>query len=135
MGRVVGFRVPETYTDRFSDAREESSFCPCCKQTLPVTDEIFCSRVNRTIIFRGKSVTLTISQFDLLESLARRYPSIVTRENLMSMVYGSTVGYSKDIKSVDCMVTHVRKALKESNMDLCIKTIYGTGYKLMKGLK
>jgi len=74
-------------------------------------------------------LTLTALEFDLLHTLARHEGQVLTREQLLEMVWG--YDYYGDLRAVDAAVKRLRRKLRvavpESDM---ILTMRGVGYKL-----
>ncbi len=77
----------------------------------------------------GKSLTLTVSEFRLLECLMQTPGNVKTREQLIKAAYPHD-SYISD-RNIDCHIKRVRKkiAVIDSDFDR-IKTVYGLGYKL-----
>ncbi len=79
---------------------------------------------------RGRSVTLSFREFELLRYLAGRRGEVVTREELMKHV----LGYSPEATSraVDNLIVHLRKKIEADPREpRHILTAYGIGYKLV----
>ena len=77
---------------------------------------------------RGRDLSLTPKEFDLLVTFAR-FPNVVLdRERVLDLVWGTSF-YA--MRTVDVHVARLREKLKRSR--LRIETVWGTGYRLATG--
>ncbi|MGL1890394.1 MAG: response regulator transcription factor [Spirochaetaceae bacterium] len=77
----------------------------------------------------GKNITLTVSEFRLLESLMETPGNVKTREQLIKAAYPHD-SYISD-RNIDCHIKRVRKKITLLDPEFNrIKTVYGLGYKL-----
>jgi len=76
----------------------------------------------------GKPVTLTVTEFLILQSLAQRPGVVKTRDALMDAAYDDQV-YVDD-RTIDSHIKRLRKKFKQvdDNFDV-IETLYGVGYR------
>jgi len=74
----------------------------------------------------GKPVTLRAKEFDLLLTLAEHRGIVLTREQLLNLVWG--FDFYGQTRTVDVHVAHLRKVLAGSAVS--IETVTGVGYKL-----
>lgn len=76
----------------------------------------------------GRVVTLTPTEFRLLETLARQPGRVFTREELVSRALGPDFdGFDR---TVDVHVTNLRKKLDPKGETRFILTVHGVGYRL-----
>jgi DNA-binding response OmpR family regulator len=75
----------------------------------------------------GRLVQLRAKEFDLLAALAQEEGRVLTREALLSKVWGYE--YFGDSRTVDVHVTWLRDKLEGSTAQ--IQTVRGVGYKLV----
>jgi DNA-binding response OmpR family regulator len=75
----------------------------------------------------GKPVTLRAKEFDLLHTLAEHRGIVLTREQLLNLVWG--FDFYGQTRTVDVHVAHLRKVLSGSAVS--IETVTGVGYKLV----
>jgi two-component system, OmpR family, response regulator ChvI len=76
----------------------------------------------------GKAVSLTVTEFMLLEALAARPGVIKSRNQLMDAAYQDDV-YVDD-RTIDSHIKRLRRKFRESDPDFdAIKTLYGAGYR------
>ncbi|MDD6484329.1 MAG: response regulator transcription factor [Clostridiales bacterium] len=79
---------------------------------------------SRSVTRRGKSVILTSKEFDILCLLIKRRDTVVTRDELMSCVWGYE--YEGATRTVDMHIKTLRQKLGEGGK--IIKTVRGMGY-------
>ena len=78
--------------------------------------------------WKDKEVSLTVTEFLLLKSLAQRPGMVKSRDNLMDAAYGESV-YVDD-RTIDSHIKRLRKKFKSVDDDFdMIETLYGVGYR------
>ena len=87
------------------------------------------NRQQREAHLGGERLKLRTKEFDLLFTLAQNLNTVMSREQLLSLVWGYT--FSGETRTVDVHINHVRQKLAGS--DLAIETLRGVGYKLVVG--
>ena len=76
----------------------------------------------------GKPVTLTVTEFLILQALAQRPGYVKSRDSLMDAAYSDQV-YVDD-RTIDSHIKRLRKKFKEVDDDFnSIETLYGVGYR------
>jgi len=86
----------------------------------------------RTLVHKGKDVTLTRTEFDLLACMAANEGVSLSREVLMRDVWG--MEYYGTQRSLDTFVAMLRtKVEKDPHKPKHILTVHGVGYKFAKG--
>ncbi len=86
-------------------------------------------RPRREASLDGRPMTLRTKEFDLLFALAQNEGIAMSREQLLSLVWGYT--FSGETRTVDVHVNHLRQHLAGSTVR--IATLRGVGYKLVAG--
>lgn len=82
--------------------------------------------------WNGKSVTLTVTEFLILQALASRPGHVKNREQLMDAAYNDDV-YVDD-RTIDSHVKRLRKKFRAVDDDFSnIETLYGIGYRYSDG--
>jgi DNA-binding response OmpR family regulator len=76
----------------------------------------------------GREVTLTTREFTLLEYLMRHAGQVLSREQLLQAVWGSTYHTASNV--VDVYVRYLRKKLEIAGADSPIETVRGAGYRV-----
>lgn len=81
-----------------------------------------------TCLWEGRAVTLTVTEFLILQALAHRPGVVKSRDALMDAAYDDQV-YVDD-RTIDSHIKRLRKKFKlvDNNFDV-IETLYGVGYR------
>jgi len=79
----------------------------------------------------GKALTLTATEFRLLEFLMSRPGVVFSREQLLDYVWGLDRAVTD--RTVDVHIRRLRKALEPVNKDGLVQTVRGSGYRLSAG--
>ena len=80
------------------------------------------------VTWAGKPVSLTVTEFLILEALAARPGVIKSRNQLMDAAYGEHI-YVDD-RTIDSHIKRLRKKFKQSDDEFdMIETLYGVGYR------
>ena len=81
----------------------------------------------RTVTADGKSVDLTVKEFDLAELFLRNPGKVFSRENLLDFVWGAD--YQGDVRTVDVHIRRLREKLERNPAEPeYIITKWGVGY-------
>ncbi|MEM1038139.1 MAG: response regulator transcription factor [Pseudomonadota bacterium] len=85
-----------------------------------------------TSMWKGKGVTLTVTEFLILFALAQRPGVVKSRDSLMDAAYDDQV-YVDD-RTIDSHIKRLRKKFKvvDDSFDM-IETLYGVGYRFREG--
>lgn len=76
----------------------------------------------------GEAVTLTVTEFMILETLAQRPGVVKTRNQLMDAAYQDDI-YVDD-RTIDSHIKRLRRKFREVDPDFdAIETLYGAGYR------
>ena len=80
------------------------------------------------VSWNGESVTLTVTEFMILESLAQRPGVVKSRDQLMDAAYTDDV-YVDD-RTIDSHIKRLRRKFREVDEEFkAIETLYGVGYR------
>ncbi|MEL6584615.1 MAG: response regulator transcription factor [Pseudomonadota bacterium] len=80
------------------------------------------------VTWQGKHVTLTVTEYLILEALAQRPGFVKNRDQLMDAAYDDQI-YVDD-RTIDSHIKRVRKKFKAVDDDFgAIETLYGVGYR------
>jgi len=85
---------------------------------------------SREVILDGKTVDLTTTEFDLLVLLARRAGRVQERSLLVEELRG--IDFHSFDRTVDVIISRLRKKLGDSSTGDLIKTVRGVGYLMVK---
>jgi DNA-binding response OmpR family regulator len=80
------------------------------------------------VLVGDDSISLRAKEFDLLHTFAQHKGIVLTREQLLNLVWG--YDFYGQTRTVDVHVAHLRKRLAGSQ--LRIETVTGVGYKLVE---
>ena len=81
----------------------------------------------RTVTVAGETRTLRAREFDLLMCLLEHAGLVMSREQLLSIVWG--YDYAGETRTVDVHVASIRRELQGSDCE--IETVWGIGYKIV----
>jgi two-component system response regulator ChvI len=82
--------------------------------------------------WKGMDVTLTVTEFLLLQALAQRPGVVKSRDQLMDVAYEDQV-YVDD-RTIDSHIKRLRKKMRSVDEEFSsIETLYGIGYKYNEG--
>lgn len=80
--------------------------------------------------WQGKEVSLTVTEFNLLQALALNPGYVKSRDQLMDVAYDAQV-YVDD-RTIDSHIKRLRKKMRAIDPEFrAIETLYGVGYKYM----
>jgi DNA-binding response OmpR family regulator len=82
---------------------------------------------SREVTVAGQRVVLRAKEFDLLLTLADHANIVLSRDQLLDLVWGYE--FYGQTRTVDVHVAHLRDRLLGSNLE--IETVWGRGYKLL----
>jgi two-component system, OmpR family, alkaline phosphatase synthesis response regulator PhoP len=82
---------------------------------------------SREVTVAGKRVNLRTKEFDLLLTLLDHVNIVLTRDQLLDLVWGYE--FYGQTRTVDVHIAHLRDKLSSSS--LTIETVWGLGYKLV----
>lgn len=118
--------VPAGSEDRTSRSGDSLEVLPHKREL--VASPLRIDQAGRRVVCRGKDVELQPKQFDLLVFFVRNRGTVLTRDQLLSNVWG--YDYTGDTRTVDVHVRWLREKLEEdpSNPQL-IQTVRGVGYR------
>lgn len=81
----------------------------------------------RTATAKGEQLTLRAKEFDLLQHLMKNSGIVLSREQLLSQVWG--YDFAGETRTIDVHVAALRRELRDS--DVGLETVWGVGYKLV----
>lgn len=86
------------------------------------------NKTTHKVHFDKKVLNFTKKEFSILWTLVKKQDEVVTREELLRVVW--SYEHLDDDRMIDTHLNRIRKKLKESNIQITIKTVWGIGYKL-----
>ena len=99
--------------------------CPDGEPTVRAGDIELNDR-ERTVTSRGKKVTLTFKEFEILKLFMNNPGTVFSRDRLLSEIWG--VDYLGESRTVDMHIKTLRQKLGEEGRR--IETVIGVGYRL-----
>ncbi len=111
-----------TEMSRLVSASEEAAAEPMVRGRLAMDPD------RHKVTWAGNDVTLTVTEFMILEALANRPGVVKTRNQLMDIAYQDDV-YVDD-RTIDSHIKRLRRKFREVDADFnAIDTLYGAGYR------
>ena len=90
--------------------------------------ELTLDPMRHACVWKEKPVTLTVTEFLILEALAQRPGFVKTRDSLMDAAYDDQI-YVDD-RTIDSHIKRIRKKFRVVDPEFdAIETLYGVGYK------
>jgi len=90
--------------------------------------ELVLDRARHLCTWKGKEVNLTVTEFLLVEALARRPGHVKNRDQLIDAAYGENI-YVDD-RTIDSHIKRLRRKFKDVDPEFSeIETLYGVGYR------
>ncbi len=84
--------------------------------------------LRHSVSWKGRDVSLTVTEFLLLQALAQRPGFVKSRDQLMDVAYDDQV-YVDD-RTIDSHIKRLRKKMRGADGDFtAIETLYGIGYR------
>ncbi len=100
------------------------------ERDVPAVIEVDGLRIDaasREVTLDGRTLQLRAKEFELLSAFAQHKGTVLDRERLLRMVWGTD--YYGDSRTIDVHVAWLRDKLGDSNVK--IQTVWGVGYKLV----
>jgi two-component system, OmpR family, response regulator ResD len=135
--RVVGFELgADDYVAKpFSPRELAARIKAILRRAEPRADDevlsagqIVLRRDSHDVTVDGRAVQLTAKEFDLLGCFLEHQGIVLSRERLLDLVWG--MAYPGGTRTVDMHVAQLRRKLGDAE---AIRTVRGTGYKLVHG--
>ncbi len=93
-----------------------------------VRGELKMDPLRHSVSWKGNDVSLTVTEFLLLQALAQRPGFVKSRDQLMDVAYDDQV-YVDD-RTIDSHIKRLRKKMRSADADFnAIETLYGIGYR------
>lgn len=111
--------------------RKERRELPVKEEPIIRVHDIVIDTVRYKVICAGEAIDLSVSEFSILEFLARNPGWVFSRSQIIGAVKGAD--YPVTERSVDVQILGLRKKLKERGG--LIETVRGVGYRLRENLR
>lgn len=108
--------------------RTAESSSPSAPEGMLSIGDLVLTTSSRQVTRAGDIIELTKTQYDLLEYLLRNRDIVLTRDQILSHVWGYE--YSGNSNVVDVYVRYLRNRIHDSEENKIIETVRGIGYVL-----
>jgi two-component system response regulator ChvI len=113
---------------RRQEARAVETAEPETETRTMVRGNLVMDPLRHAVKWKGKDVSLTVTEFLLLQALAQRPGFVKSRDQLMDVAYDDQV-YVDD-RTIDSHIKRLRKKMRMADDDFsAIETLYGIGYR------
>ncbi|EYD74536.1 DNA-binding protein response regulator ChvI [Rubellimicrobium mesophilum DSM 19309] len=113
---------------RRQEARAVETTEPEVETRTLVRGNLTMDPLRHAVKWKGKDVSLTVTEFLLLQALAQRPGFVKSRDQLMDVAYDDQV-YVDD-RTIDSHIKRLRKKMRMADDDFsAIETLYGIGYR------
>ena len=101
---------------------------PEAETRVMVRGQLVMDPLRHAVKWKGRDVSLTVTEFLLLQALAQRPGFVKSRDQLMDAAYHDDV-YVDD-RTIDSHIKRLRKKFRERDPEFkAIETLYGVGYR------
>src|SRR4028118_1015235 len=105
---------------------------PEAETRIMVRGNLVMDPLRHAVKWKGKDVSLTVTEFLLLQALAQRPGFVKSRDQLMDVAYDDQV-YVDD-RTIDSHIKRLRKKMRQADDDFsAIETLYGIGSRSTRG--
>ena len=113
---------------RRQDAISGETIAETEENKIIVRGQLTMDPLRHSVKWKGRDVSLTVTEFLLLQALAQRPGFVKSRDQLMDVAYDDQV-YVDD-RTIDSHIKRLRKKFKQVDDDFdVIETLYGVGYR------
>jgi two-component system response regulator ChvI len=113
---------------RRQDAIESGEVGDTEASKIMVRGQLSMDPLRHSVTWKGKDVSLTVTEFLLLQALATRPGFVKSRDQLMDVAYDDQV-YVDD-RTIDSHIKRLRKKMRSVDNEFsAIETLYGIGYR------
>ena len=113
---------------RRKDANEGIVVADSEETKIMVRGELSMDPLRHSVSWKGKDVSLTVTEFLLLQALAQRPGFVKSRDQLMDVAYDDQV-YVDD-RTIDSHIKRLRTKMRSADDEFsAIETLYGIGYR------
>jgi DNA-binding response OmpR family regulator len=128
--------VRSMVSSRFRDAQTTSTLLaapalaatPALAPTPEAAADLVVNHLSRRVLVFGRSVELTLREFDLLAHLVGHPERVLTRDQLIDTVWNHA---GSDSRTVDVHVARLRRKLADARV--AVQTVRGLGYRWHPG--
>jgi len=121
------FNINELKARIRSLLRRHSGVVSTAPTSLKVTDLVL-NTTAKTVTRAGKPISLTVTEYKLLEFLLQHRDKVISRKELLDTVWG--IDFDLGTNVVDVYVNYLRKKIDKDYNPKLIQTVIGRGYML-----
>ena len=104
---------------------------PRTEDAVITTGSLTMDPMRHKVTWKGKDVSLTVTEFLILQALATRPDVVKSRDQLMDVAYDDQV-YVDD-RTIDSHIKRLRKKFRAHDSEFAsIETLYGVGYRFIE---
>ncbi len=96
------------------------------EQSELTIDSMVLQKETKTVTVENASLPISGNEFDVLWLMASQFNVMIGRADLVGMLRG--IQYDGFDRSIDIRISRLRKKMKEANLSVAIKTVWGKGY-------
>lgn len=122
-------REPREWVARIANLLRLFQTAPLEEEQTIHIDDLVIDPLGRSVFRDDKPIELTQREYDLLLFLARRQGQVCTREDILRHVWDYDFHTGTNV--VDVYILHLREKIDKGYKQKLLRTIRGTGYKLM----
>lgn len=120
------FHIEELFARIRAIRRKEYKLQKSENQNILVIHDLNLNTMTREVIRGGKQIELTKREYDLLEYMLRNINIVLSREQLLEVVWG--YNYIGDTNVVDVYIRYLRSKIDDDFEYKLIHTVRGVGY-------
>lgn len=120
------FHIEELFARIRAIRRKEYKLLKNENQNILVIHDLNLNTMTREVIRGGKKIELTKREYDLLEYMLRNINIVLSREQLLEVVWG--YNYIGDTNVVDVYIRYLRSKIDDDFEYKLIHTVRGVGY-------
>lgn len=113
---------------RLKSLNRRKNFSASDSEEMHHLDSLLVDFKSKQVTLEGKPVSLTSTEFRLLEFFIRNKNRVVSRMEILEKVWG--IDFNMGTNVVDVYVNYLRKKLSDHNDKKLIQTVVGMGYML-----
>lgn len=120
--------IPKPFDYKELQARIRARLRRSSEQTIEpiIIGDLQINPANREVLFDGKAVELTLTEFDILRFLASKAGTVVSRDDILKDVWREDAKKTND-RTIDVHIRALRRKIPALTKHII--SIYGVGYK------
>jgi len=99
--------------------------------TTLVAGDITVDMIANKVLINGQPVLLTLKEYQLLSYLILNQNKVVTKQAIVEKMWASEVQVTDNLDFIYTHFKNIRKKLQQAGSQVIIRSVYGSGYKLV----